>query len=400
VDACLVAGCSFLPNVLRTSPNPEGVVEFSLLYFSLINGWFLYAHQYASRFREVSRLHWLLIWMFISSMFYGVMNASFQNYREFSESMILLRASVFLMLARVACYVDRAQPIAALLAVFIGDAILCFALSAASDVESAAILWGFVAITELHVDLFLAAGLRGPLQIPYRLENTMDRFYAVLFAPIGAIVIDTFCNTSTKQESLYAFSSLVMMTLFGMLYFAFKENIVNSMRQRSQFEKASLLILLKMLGYALWTITACLLVEPNLNIQSFTTNLMGWMVGAALFCFLNLRSLAGRRHDYVGVIWFIFSTIPFLLARFVTSGTPMVLLSIYVTMISILNMLEAWHIFEALESSSRNALPEEAATTTARHSNANNGASLGEQQPLVSNSFGETLANTTMYSAV
>jgi hypothetical protein len=39
VDVGLVAGSYFLPRVLRKSPNPEGVVEFSLLYFSLINGW-------------------------------------------------------------------------------------------------------------------------------------------------------------------------------------------------------------------------------------------------------------------------------------------------------------------------------------------------------------------------
>ncbi|KAG7342918.1 hypothetical protein IV203_020863 [Nitzschia inconspicua] len=349
VDATLVAGSYFMPRVLRKSSNPEGVVEFSLLYFSLINGWFLYAHQYASRFREVSRLHWLLVWLFILSMLYGVTHASFETYRSFSEAMIFMRFSIFLMLSRVACYVDRAQPISALLAVFIGDAILCFALSAASDVESAAILWGFVAITELHVDLFLAVGLRGPLQIPYRLENVIDRFYAVLLAPIGAILIDAFCHTKTNEEWLYIFSSLVLMTLFGMLFMAFKNDVVNHMRLRSHFEKASLLILLKLLGYTLWTIGACLLDEPNLHRQSFVTNVMGYMVGAALFCFLNLRSLAGRRHNVVEGIWFAFSVAPFLLPHFIKDSTPLVFLSIHVILVSILNMIETWHNFEQIE---------------------------------------------------
>jgi hypothetical protein len=282
-------------------------------------------------------------------MTYGVTHASFETYRGFSEAMIFMRVSIFLMLSRVACYVDRAQPISALLAVFIGDAILCFALSAASDVESAAILWGFVAITELHVDLFLAVGLRGPLQIPYRFENIMNRFYAVLLAPIGAIAIDAFCHTKTNEQCLYIFSSLVLMILFGMLYYSFKEDIENRMRQRSHFEKASLLMMLKLLGYTLWTIGACLLDEPNLHTHSFTSNVMGWMVGAALFCFFNLRSLAGRRHNMVEGIWIVFSVAPFLLCHFFQNSTPLVLLSIYVILVSILNMIETWQNFEQIE---------------------------------------------------
>jgi hypothetical protein len=289
------------------------------------------------------------MWLFILSMLYGVTHASFETYRSFSQAMIFMRVSVFLMLSRVACYVDLAQPISALLAVFIGDAILCFALSAASDVESAAILWGFVAMTEFHVDLFLAVGLRGPLQIPYRLENVMDRFYAVLLAPIGAIVISAFSNTISNEQCLYTFSSLVLMILFGMLFLALKEDVVNRMRQRSHFEKASLLMLLKLLGYTLWMVGACLLDEPTPLTQSFTTNLTGWMVGSAIVCFLNLRSLAGRRHNVVESIWIIFSVAPFLLSHFIQDSTPLVLLSIYVILVSILNMIETWHNFEQIE---------------------------------------------------
>jgi hypothetical protein len=282
-------------------------------------------------------------------MMYGVTHASFETYRGFSQAMICMRVSVFLMLSRVACYVDLAQPISALLAVFIGDAILCFALSAASDVESAAILWGFVAMTEMHVDLFLAVGLRGPLQIPYRLENIMDRFYAVLLAPIGAIVINAFSYTVSNEQNLYIFASLILMILFGMLFFVLKDDVVTRMRQRSHFEKASLLMLLKLLGYTLWMIGACLLDESTLRNQSFTTNLMGSMVGAALVCYLNLRALAGRRHNVVESIWIVFAVAPFLLPHFMQDSTPLVFLSIYVILVSILNIIETWHNFEQIQ---------------------------------------------------
>jgi hypothetical protein len=326
--------------------------------------------------------------MFILSMLYGVTHASFETYKGFSQSMIVMRTSIFLMLSRVACYVDRAQPISALLAVFIGDAILCFALSAASDVESAAILWGFVVITELHVDLFLALGLRGPLQIPYRLENTMDQFYAVLLAPIGAVAIHTFCKSSTDEEGLYGLSSLILLILFGMLYFAFKEDVANNMRQRSHFEKASLLILLKLMGYTFWTIGACLLVEPDLLSQSFTTTLMGWMVGAALLCLHNLRTLAGRDHDCGEVIWVIFAITPFLLSHFITDSTPLVFLSIYVILVSILNMLETWHNFQALEFPRSIAVPALTTTTI---------ASIEERQPFLTR---DDVPSTSQYSVV
>lgn len=292
------------------------------------------------------------------------------------------------MLSRVACYVDRAQPISALLAVFIGDAILCFALSAASDVESATILWGFVAVTELHVDLFLAVGLRGPLQIPFRLETIMDRFYAVLLAPIGAIVIDAFCHTKTNEQCLYTFSSLVLMILFGMLYMAFKDDIVARVRQRSHFEKASLLVLLKLLGYTLWTIGACLLDEPNVHSQSFTTSVMGWMVGAALFCLLNLRTVAGRPHNLIGCVWIVFSLSSFLLSQFVRDSSPLVNLSIYVIMVSILNVIETWHNFEHLE------------IFTHAGNTANANTTQSEREPLLRTPERNTETYASTYSAV
>lgn len=365
VDLSLVAGSWFLPQKVFLHPTSvvgKDVVEFTLLYFSLINGWFLYAHHYASRFYETSRLHWLLVWIFILSVGYSVTHASLDTYREFSLGMIYMRLAVFLLLARVACYIDRAQPVSALLAVFIGDAILCYVLSAASDVESAAILWGFVAVTELHVDLFLAVGLRGPLQVPYRLESTLERFYAVILAPVGAIVMNSFCKTKTDEETLFAILSVILMILMGMLYCALQEPTIIYMRPRSHFEKAILLTLLKLLGLFLWIICACLMIEPDIHKQSDMTDLMGWMVGASLLCFLNLRSLAGRRHDLVEAIWIILAITPFILIRVVRDSTPLLFVSVYIIFVSILNMIEAWYNVGTLQPS----VATESRTSTTR----------------------------------
>jgi hypothetical protein len=353
VDLSLVAGSYFLPQkVFLHSPTvTRGAIEFSLVYFSLINGWFLYAHHYASRFQEASRLHWLLVWLFIIATVYSVNHASLDTYLEFSLGMIYMRLTVFLLLARVACYIDRAQPISALLAVFIGDAIICYALSAASDVQSAAILWGFVAVTELHVDLFLAVGLRGPLQVPFHLESTLERFYSVILAPVGAVGMNSLSRTKTKEEIVFAVLSITLMTLLGMLYCAFKGPATIYMRRRSHFEKASLLILLKLLGLFLWVAGACLMIEPDIDKKSDMTDLMGWMVGASLLCFLNLRIVAGRRHDIVEAIWVIFAFAPFILIRVVRDCSPLLLLSVYVTFVSILYMTEGWYNIGALETS-------------------------------------------------
>jgi hypothetical protein len=116
------------------------------------------------------------------------------------------------------------------------------------------------------------------------------------------------------------------------------------------------------------------MVERDLHVQSFTTTLMGWMVGAALFFLFNLRALAGRDHMHVEVVWIIFAIVPFLLTHFITNSTPLVFLSIYVILVSILNMMETWHNIEALES------PQTRITTT-------NATSVQEEerQPLIGN---------------
>ena len=458
------------------SYHTKDLVEFSLLYFSLINGWFLYIHHYSARFTEVSRYSWLLSWMFIISMFYAVTHASMTdiyyvtgdhvdindrygdhplhrsnhnnksinedtndhhiwtsikhlltanlngtisdntqykkkkvtnstshimtmvfdqtggsghhsshlaqaaattktfmyNYRHFSIAMIYMRLAVFLLLARVAWYVDRAQPLAALLAVFIGDAILCFALSAASDIDSATILWTFVAVTELHLDFFLAVGLRGPIQIPCRIEHTMRRVYPLILAPLGGVTIQTFFLLSKAPSSLpqilFGFASMILLMTLGMLFYSLHEGVLNIMgtTSRSEVEKAALIVVLKLLGYTIWLSGACLLVlleeEKEDQSSSELTIIMCRSIGAALICFLLLRRIADRPRDWVEFLWCVMVTLPWTLMfwlRKINGGkdtTPMKALSTIVVIVSILNVAQSLDVLGVSEFNFRGAI--------------------------------------------
>lgn len=122
VDLGLVLSAGLLPNVFRKQES-GGFILFSVLYLSIINGWYLYAHHFASRFKEVSRFHWLLTWVFVAGMIHGIL--SYDNYQRFSFAMILQRFAFFAMIARVACYVHRAAPLCIFLGFFVSDSMLC-----------------------------------------------------------------------------------------------------------------------------------------------------------------------------------------------------------------------------------------------------------------------------------
>jgi hypothetical protein len=291
------------------------------------------------------------------------------NYRHFSIAMIYMRLAVFMLLARVACYVDRAQPFAALLAVFIGDAILCFSLSAASDFDSATILWTFVAITELNVDFFLAVGLRGPIQIPYRVDVTMQRVYALILAPMGGIVIQMFLKTSSTRNSskpqqhmipslplqtLFGFASLILLMMFGMIFSALHEGVLESMdlAGRSEVQKALLIVLLKVLGYTIWLAGACAIMLLEMydgQSPSRLTAVMCNSVGATLICFIVLRRFSNRPINWIEVLWWIMTFAPWTLLYCIHDKEPISAIFGLVVIVSILNIAQAWDVLGTLD---------------------------------------------------
>jgi low temperature requirement protein LtrA len=101
VDLALVAAASVLFRALWHHQSMQGFVEFSLLYFSILNGWYLYAHHFASRFPETSHIHWLPVGIFLLALCAAISFASFDHAREFSQFMMLLQVAAFCIIARV-----------------------------------------------------------------------------------------------------------------------------------------------------------------------------------------------------------------------------------------------------------------------------------------------------------
>jgi hypothetical protein len=379
VDLTLVAAAGATAQILRTPQ--DGFLEFALIYLSIINGWFLYIHHYASRFQteenESSKIHWVLFWVYLTGMIAGVGYASFETYQQFSMAMIVQRFAVVLILAHVACHVDRVVPLCALLTFLTGDAMLCYALAAASSNGNATMyLWGAASIMELHADLLLAIALRdGSPQIPYRLKTTMDRFWAVLLAPLGAIAVASFFATTQSSDdsadtSLFCRSSMLILSLFGLLYFGLKEAVCSHMNTQSTFHKALLLIVLKMLGLAVWTVGGSLLIfivaADNTTTESqekpHSMDMLGWSIGGTLSLFLGLRLFAGHPHDVVGLMWALVCWLAFVFVSVdpPITTSPLVFLSFYVVLVAILNILESWaRLSETSDTAATAQAPEQ-----------------------------------------
>jgi hypothetical protein len=356
VDLALVAAASVLFRAMLHNPSIQGFLEFSLLYFSILNGWYLYAHHLASRFPETSHIHWLPVGIFLCALCLGINYASYDHAREFSQSMMVLRMAAFFMMARVASQITRAGPMCALLGFLTSDAILCFAI-AASDEMMAPYLWCFAAMIELVSDLVLTVGLSGSLVISHNIQATMDRAWVLVLAPLGATILWVATNTQccsssrTMGDPLLLVASLILQLLFCLLYFDLQTAACSHVASQSQLHQAVLLILTKLLGWALWTAGACLLVLLTSGSSSTTTPvvttpfihvLLGWSVGGSLILFLGLRLFGGRPHDRLETVWAFSCWTPFIIVSLVPPSRPLVAICIYLILLSLLNILEAW----------------------------------------------------------
>jgi hypothetical protein len=372
-DILLVFALLSIQTTLEQEQNLQGFFEFSLFYFSIINGWFLYVHQYGSRFTESSRLNSVLVSCFLFGVISGILHASRDQMREFSLAMIVQRLAVAVMLAKIAIYLPRTGAFCALVFFFNFDVIICFMLAGA-DTEVAPSLWAFAALMEILVDLFLALGLQGSLFIPYNLEATMDRAWVLVWAPLGATLVSVLTIPyggsqgqqqpgEQQQRAIVVVASLTLQILFCFLYYDFYEDALLHAANQSRFHEATLVILTKILGWALWTVGASLLVlldDPTTTSSPRNHNILGWSIGCTLLLFLGLRLYAGRPHDGLEVLWVVACWIPFAVVSFGSPTTPLVSLSAYLLVVSILNICESWSSMRALLVS---------ATTTATATN-------------------------------
>ena len=470
IDVILIAASVSINNVLIVASQPNandnddsddsssslllhGFIQFSLLYFSIMNSWYLYSHHYTSRFvGETSKIQSVLVACYVVGMILSVIycndnggssiydNNNDEDYimyymkhvvQGFSISMIITRVSIFVMVARVAIHIPQVSPLCAFLGFFIGDSILCYTLSAA-DTQAAPFLWGFVVIMELHIDFFLLVlngnttttttysdrdyddndyyyngqsqqhrrhhRLRRSSSLSYDLKLTMDRSWILILAPLGSLMVTVATNPDCRDCSnkVLICSSITLLVLFAFLYFDLQyaalyeqqQQVTSSQRGGSELCRALLLTVIKFLGWSLWTVGACLVIliirdgrhhrhqrdrtgnpggdngddndydyydedggygygddESGNNSIIGVHLLLGWSVGGSLILFLALK-LFGQRsrpNGLVQVLWVLACWTPFLVVCFVPSSrTSTTALSIYLILVSSLNIVEAW----------------------------------------------------------
>ena len=456
----------------------HGFVQFSLLYFSIMNSWYLYSHHYTSRFvGESSKIQSMLVACYVIGMLLSTIYCNdggnsvnhqhdhdddymyMRHVQGFSISMIIQRVSIFVMVARVAIHIPQVSPLCAFLGFFIGDSILCYTLSAA-DTQAAPFLWGFVVIMELHVDFFLLVlngnttptttdrdreyydySYNGILQsqrrqhrlrssLSYDLKLTMDRAWILILAPLGSLMVTLTTNLDCRNcNKLLICSSITLLVLLAFLYYDLQYTAYEQVTSRgSELCRALLLTVIKFLGWAIWTVGACLVVlivrdgrHHRHSQQDGTGNagdndndyeyddeggsygyfgdesgstiigvhlLLGWSVGGSLILSLALKLFGQRRrpnNGLVQVLWVVACWIPFLVVCFMPSSrTSTAALSIYLVLVSSLNIVEAWINLSSapIEEEERNGSRSESERQPQQRSNNND----DERQRLISSS--------------
>jgi hypothetical protein len=364
-DAALVmAPAAMAPLLLQ----PLGFVEFSLIYFSLVNGWLIYVHHFKSRFQEQSRMHAVLQWIFILSMICGVWNCSLLarhseltemeltiRYQQFSVSMGFLRLTMFIMFARVAVHVWRAASFCMLVTFFLGNSFLCFTLAAISDRKSIVILWTISAGIESMMDLFLALVLSQSLHVSVDMPLTMDRFWSIVLAPLGSIIVSAFLYNQSAEEDditglLFRISAVLLLALFGLLYFNLKEAVSNRLRRCHRFLQTLGLLHMKLFGLALWTVGAnlwiliTLLANSDVKVKEIRhhSDLLALSVIFALILLFAWKSCNGRPYELGEMLWIFLINGAFACGTILSpTSSHLCLLTLDVVLLAVLNLVES-----------------------------------------------------------
>lgn len=366
-DAALViAPATMAPLLLKQ----RGFVDFALIYFSLVNGWFLYVHHFKARFQEQSRVHSILQWVFIVSLVGGVRSCwdlaqssdmtegqRTALYQNFSIFMGLLRLSLFLMFLRVAVHVWQAASLCLLIIFFLANSCLCFVLAAISEIHSIVILWTIGAIMETLMDLVVTTCLRRRSQIPVALASTFDQFWAVILAPLGSISVTSFLhNFPTTQGNNGAFdpffhgSAVLLMALFGLLYYHLKKAVSHRLSTCHRCLQTIGLFHMKLVGLSLWTVGAniCILLKLLETIETdpqdvrHHSDLLALSVMFAFVLFFVWKSCNGHPYDWGEIMWILLINGAFVCGTMLSSskGSHLWLLILDVVLVAALNAVE------------------------------------------------------------
>ena len=101
--------------------------------------------------------------------------------------------------------------------------------------------------------------------LSYDLKLTMDRSWILILAPLGSLMVTLATNPDCRDcNKLLICSSITLLILFAFLYFdlqhAAYEQVTSQRGGGSELCRALLLTVIKFLGWAVWTVGACLVV--------------------------------------------------------------------------------------------------------------------------------------------
>jgi hypothetical protein len=333
--AMILAPLAIGPRLLLVNDDASGgFAEFTLIYFSLVQGWLLYTHHFKGRFNEESRVHMLLQCLLIVSIVGGVwtllpsvVNDSIdededsltRRYQLFSIAMGLLRLSIFLMFARVAMHVWRAAMVCLMMTFFLSNSFMCFTLASISDRNSIRILWATAALVESFMEIVVSLCLSRQNYVPVAMPQTLDRFAVIMVAPLGSIVVASVVGPVgpiDEWSAAFRFMSFCMLLLFAGLYYQLKDPVSYRLGRSHPFVQTLGLFHLKILGLALWVVGAALLVLiPNIsgntsttrpqNDQHLYTQLLGLSFLVVLVLMFAWKSCGGQPYQVSAFAWIV-----------------------------------------------------------------------------------------------
>jgi len=280
LDVSMILGPAALtPRLFDKEDASGGFVEFTLIYFSLVEGWLLYSHHFKGRFNEESRVHMLLqclivvffacgVWILspclVDSDDYGEdEDTTTRRYQFFSLTMGLVRLCVFIMFARIAMHAWRASTVCLMMTFFLSNSFMCFTLASISNRSSIRILWGTAVLVESLMEVVLSLCVSRQNYLPTAMAHTLNRFTVIMVAPFGSLfvasLVDPVGPSAESSISIRSISFVVLIMLIS-LYFQLKGPASDRLDGCHAFVQALALFHLKLMGLALWVMGGVLLV--------------------------------------------------------------------------------------------------------------------------------------------
>lgn len=307
LDLLLVAAASATADQLQENPSLHGLVEFTLLYLSFVNGLSLYSHHYTSRFVETSLFHSFVLFIFIMAMGITIVNAGFDTARYFSIGAIVQRVSVLVMVIPIAIQLQRARTFVVTFALVIVASVLGYCI-AVVDPTLAMLSWTISGFVECMLEVILSIFVTGRKLVPVNVEHSTDRLGVLVLVMLGETVVSATMTYREREKEdsgevqaeafLYyqvlAYSFLIIF-MFCLLYFHLQPPPALNAIRRSRQAGITMLLCTKALGLVLLAVGVSIkqivrfVSEGESVIPYFTSALLGCSIGFAMLLMNAIR---------------------------------------------------------------------------------------------------------------